>query len=242
VSELNTPVLFLVFNRPGTTRQVFEAIRAAKPRQLFVAADGPRADKEGESELCQTVRNIATQIDWACELKTLFRDTNLGCGRAPAEAITWFFENVEQGIILEDDCLPSKSFFGFCEQLLMKFAKEKKIFLISGMNPLVEYSNSSCSYIFSEYGGTWGWATWKRAWDNYDFNIKSWGIKKNREIIDVFFQSMGARQFYKNILAQTYRGEKISWWDYQWYYTRITNKSIGIVRHILWMKMRPRRN
>ena len=229
MNDLNTPVLFLIFNRPDTTRQVYEAIRSARPRQLFVAADGPRADKAGEIELCQTVRTIATQIDWDCELKTLFRDTNLGCGRAPAEAINWFFENVEQGIILEDDCLPSKSFFSFCDQLLNKYAKEEKVFLISGMNPLFEYNDSSFSYMFSKYGGTWGWATWKRAWDNYDFNIASWGFKKNNEKIDKFFKDKGAGEFYKNILDQTYRGEKITWWDYQWYYTRIRDESIGVV-------------
>jgi hypothetical protein len=124
VASLDCPVLFIIFNRPETTVRVFEAIRKAHPKQLFVAADGPRMGKEGEKERCEEARKIATQVDWDCEVKTLFRDENIGCGRGPAEAITWFFEHVEKGIILEDDCLPSQSFFGFCEKLLERYKND----------------------------------------------------------------------------------------------------------------------
>ena len=114
--SLITPVLFVIFNRPDTTQKVFNAIRQAKPKQLFVAADGPREGKEGEKEKCEQVREIIEQIDWDCEVKTLFRDKNLGCKIAVSSAIDWFFENVEEGIILEDDCLPSQSFFWYCQE------------------------------------------------------------------------------------------------------------------------------
>ena len=123
----NTPILFLIFNRPDNTSLVFEEIRKIKPRYLYVAADGPRADKLGEKELCEATRAIISQVDWPCELKTLFRDYNLGCGKAVSEAITWFFNSVEQGIILEDDCLPDSSFFTFCEVLLEKYKNDDRV-------------------------------------------------------------------------------------------------------------------
>jgi len=116
-----SPVLFLIFNRPDTTTRVFEAIRAARPERLYVAADGPRMTREGEAERCAEARRIATAVDWPCEVKTLFRETNLGCRAAVSGAITWFFEHEEEGIILEDDCLPDPSFFPYCTELLAHY-------------------------------------------------------------------------------------------------------------------------
>ena len=132
---LKSPVLFLVFNRPDTTRRVLEAIRQAQPSQLFIAADGPREGKSGEAEKCADVRRIVNEgIDWDCEVKTLFRDKNLGCKVAVSRAIDWFFEHVEEGIILEDDCLPHPTFFRFCEELLNKYRDDERIGQISGDN------------------------------------------------------------------------------------------------------------
>jgi GT2 family glycosyltransferase len=121
IELLETPILFIVFNRPKTTSQVFQAIRAAKPRRLYVAADGPRDDRPLEKEKVREVRDIATQIDWPCDLKILFRDENLGCKYAVSGAIDWFFKSEEQGMILEDDCLPSQSFFNYCHDCLTKY-------------------------------------------------------------------------------------------------------------------------
>src|SRR5450759_4497034 len=120
-SKFETPVLFLIFNRSDTTQQVFNQIRQIKPKYLFVAADGPRLDRPVEIEKCLETKSIIQQIDWDCELKSLFSETNLGCRVGVSSAITWFFENVEQGIILEDDCLPDLSFFPYCENLLNKY-------------------------------------------------------------------------------------------------------------------------
>ena len=131
---LKTAVLFLIFNRPDTTKQVFEAIRKSKPPRLYVAADGPRTDKSGEAEKVEQVRRIAMQVDWNCEVKTLFREENLGCGKAVSSAITWFFKNEEEGIILEDDCLPNQSFFWFCEELLERYRDDMRIMAVSGDN------------------------------------------------------------------------------------------------------------
>jgi hypothetical protein len=152
--------LFLVFNRPDTTSQVFEAIRKARPPKLYVAADGPRLDREGELEKCAQVRAIATAIDWPCELHTLFRDLNQGCKIAVSTAITWFFEHEEQGIILEDDCLPSQSFFLFCQEMLNHYKNDTRVWHVAGVYPFATDSRDCNAYCFSEYSPIWGWATW----------------------------------------------------------------------------------
>lgn len=174
---LDTPVLFIIFNRPDTTYKVFSSILQAQPKQLFIAADGPREDKIGEQQNCQQTRDIVKQVDWDCEIRTLFQEKNLGCGRgpvsAPATAISWFFDNVEEGIILEDDCLPHPDFFVFCEQLLDYYRNNERIMIVSGNNFQYGRKRGKASYYFSHYRGgpnpIWGWATWRRAWKHYDY-------------------------------------------------------------------------
>lgn len=173
MSQLRTPLLFLVFNRPAQTRQVFEAIRSARPERLYVAADGPRAHKSGEDELCRQTRAIATAVDWPCKVTTLFRDDNLGCGAAVSTAISWFFQNVEEGIILEDDCLPHQDFFPCCETLLARHRDEPRIATIAGTHFLPPELTYCRSHYVSKYFQMWGWATWRRTWANYDYNLTS---------------------------------------------------------------------
>ena len=156
------PVLLLVFNRPGTAQQVFDAIKEIKPRQLFVVADGPRPDKPDDVLKCEATRKIFNGIDWQCELKTLFRDENRGCGRGPAEAITWFFEQIEEGIILEDDCVPDESFFTYCRQLLHKYRDDEGVFMITGTNALKAWRPTRSSYFYSAFEHSLGWTTWLR--------------------------------------------------------------------------------
>ena len=116
--DIKSAVLFIIFNRPDTTKKVFDQIKAGKPGRLYIAADGPRMNRPGEEVLCRQTREIINDVDWPCEVKTLFRQTNQGCKEAVSSAIAWFFENEEEGIILEDDCLPNNSFFRFCDTLL----------------------------------------------------------------------------------------------------------------------------
>ena len=156
-------VLFIIFNRPETTQRVFDAIRLAKPTRLYIAADGPRENKTGEKELCEQARKIAQNVDWDCEVKTLFQKENLGCGKAVSHAISWFFENEDMGIILEDDCLPHQSFFKYCEELLEKYKNNDRIGIISGNNFQKKRKIGSFSYYFSDIVNIWGWATWARS-------------------------------------------------------------------------------
>ena len=167
--RFDVPILFLVYNRPDTTATVFEEIRKQKPKQLFVAADGPRTDMPGDAEKCKNTRELVMNgIDWECETKTLFRDNNLGCGLAVSNAITWFFKNVEEGIILEDGTLPDQSFFTYCKVLLEKYRYDDKLKMISGNNFQQGKWRGDGSYYFSAYSHIWGWASWRRTWKEYD--------------------------------------------------------------------------
>ncbi len=210
---LNTPILFLVFNRPDTTKRVFEQIRKIQPQQLFVAADGPRTNKEGEKEKTEAVRKlILDRIDWDCEVKTLFREDNLGCERAVSQAITWFFEHVEQGIILEDDTLPDLSFFRFCEELLEKYKDDERITMISGYCKFGKYK-SPYSYSFTKgMGGIWGWATWRRAWNYFDFEMEGYPEYRQR-VVD---RHPELPDFIKNFDGVYH--QKINSWAYRWAY------------------------
>jgi len=216
---LNTPVLFLIFNRLDTTKQVFEMIRKAKPPRLYIAADGPRENVPGEEERVKAVREyVLNNIDWDCEVKTLFRDKNLGCGKAVSQAISWFFENEEMGIILEDDTLPSLSFFWFCEKMLDMYREETSIMMITGTSYLFNEINYMDSYFLSKYFPIWGWATWRDRWSEYDFNLTNWPEMKKKKLVYKFidWDRYIARTF-EYYFEMAYRKE-IDTWDFQWVY------------------------
>jgi hypothetical protein len=225
--SLNTAVLFLVFNRLDTTKQVFQAIRQAKPPRLYLAADGARESKQGEAENVQVVRDyIMENIDWECDVKTMFRDENLGCKYAVSAAITWFFENEEMGIILEDDCLPSQSFFWFCEELLEKYKNSENIGMISGNNFFIEHQKLKESYFYS-YGNIWGWASWKRVWKNYDVSMKTWEDDIMKDSLKLFLNNEEIFNNLSKMFDDTY-DDKINTWANQWLYSRLINKLLTI--------------
>lgn len=225
---LKTPVLFLIFNRLDTTKQVFEAIRKAEPPRLYIASDGPRENKEGEKEKVETIRKyVLEHIDWDCEVKTLFRDKNLGCGKAVSQAITWFFENEEMGIILEDDCLPSQSFFWFCEELLERYKDDERIGMISGFN--YGYTNRliKYSYYFSKYPMIWGWASWRNRWLNCDFNMNNlYEVELTKQLLLIFDNKKYKEKM--NILKAV-KENKIDTWDYQWSFNLYLNNQLTII-------------
>ena len=214
-ASLKTAVLFLVFNRPDTTTEVFEKVRQAKPQRLYIAGDGPREGREGEKEKVTKAREIATKVDWPCNVKTLFRDKNLGCKKGVSSAITWFFEQEEQGIILEDDCVPHLDFFTFCENLLDRYAEDERVSAITGNNFQNGKWRGDASYYFSRYNHCWGWATWKRSWKNYDPNIKFWLNWSNSKAWDNFIPSKIERKYWSKIFNLVHLGE-IDSWAYPW--------------------------
>lgn len=223
----NTPILFIIFNRPDYAKKVFDAIKKAQPTKLFIAADGPRPNKPQDQELCNQTRAIVNLIDWECEVKTLFQNKNLGCGKGVSSAIDWFFDHVEQGIILEDDCVPHESFFPFCAELLEKYKNDESIMMISGTSYLFNKETSAHSYFFSRFFAIWGWATWKRAWEKFDFTISDWRIKKHPLSLFKIFKNIQITKFWANYFDEI-KKQKIDTWDIQWSYACILNHGLAI--------------
>lgn len=228
-NQLDIAVLFLVFNRIDTTRQVFEAIRQAKPLRLYVAADGARKSKEGELDKVNKVREyIMSNIDWECEVKTFFHEQNLGCGQAPASAITWFFQNEEMGIILEDDCLPSQSFFWFCKELLIKYKDDMRIWMIGGTTFKNIKLEDEEDYYFSKYSHIWGWATWSNRWKYYDYNIKTFPKFKKNNYVKSIFENNKEQEFWMESLEKAFNS-RVDYWDYQWVYIMNLNHGLCVL-------------
>ena len=217
---------FVIFNRPDKAKKVFKKIQEIKPKQLFIAADGPRKNKPEDVELCKQTREILNGINWDCELKTLLREENVGCKKGPADAISWFFEHVEEGIILEDDCLPSDSFFHFCKKLLEKYRYDTRIMHISGSKLLPDYENPD-SYYFSRLAPVWGWATWKRAWQLMDLHLTNFEEFKQRNILKDKVRNKYHRQDWINNFQEAKDGNSI--WDFLWQYTLFIQNGLSIV-------------
>ncbi len=227
--SLSTAVLFLVFNRPETTRQVFEVIRQVRPPRLYVAADGPRIDRSGERALCDEARGVVTDVDWPCEVKTLFREENLGCGVGVSSGISWFFEHEEEGIILEDDVLPSPDFFGFCEKMLEEYRHDERIMMITGTN-FGSTDMSTQNYFFSQHYSIWGWATWKRAWKLYDRGMSSWPAPCEVTFLKYHFGSKIAKYYVYifNLVTKM----NLDTWDIQWVYCCVFNNGLCVTPRI----------
>lgn len=227
--QFSTPILLVAFNRPDTTKVVFEAVKKIKPKYLYVAVDGPRINRPDDVERCRQTREILTNVDWQCEVKTFFHENNLGCKKAEASAFDWFFGQVEMGIILEDDCLPESSFFRFAEELLLKYKDNENIMHISGNNFQRNNPKFKCieSYYFSTIPNSWGWATWRRAWQKYDVDIKKWPELKASGALSRAFNNHGGYEYWSNVWDQYFNGE-IDSWDGQWVFTCAVNHGICI--------------
>jgi hypothetical protein len=221
-----TPVALFVFNRPATTRRVFEAIANVRPARLLLVADGPRPGKPGEDELCRQVREIVSRVDWPCEVSTSFSDKNLGCGERMISGLNWVFSLVEEAIILEDDCLPDPSFFPYCRELLERYRGDDRVAYISADSLRAEYLKSDASYYFSRIGGIWGWATWRTEWQRYDRHLTDWPkLKKEGMLVEIFdFPQVIAK--WTRILDEMHENRGADTWDHQWLYTTLKNNSV----------------
>lgn len=233
---MKTAILLLVFNRAETTIKVMEAIRSAQPERLYVVADGPRQNMPGEFELCEHARKVAVEVNWTCEVKTLFREKNLGCGMGVADGINWFFEQESEGIILEDDCVADISFFRFCEELLEKYREERKVMMIGGTfigsglhSSLYERPENSTSYFFSKHVECWGWASWRRAWRQFDYNLANWPILRATDLLKSISDGTPSfAQDWENRFQAVYRGTN-QIWDFQWVYSIWTHGGLSIL-------------
>ena len=229
--QLQTPVAFIIFKRPETTEQVFETIRQAKPPKLLVIADGPREDRLGEAEECAATRSIIERVDWDCEVIKNYSEINLGCGLRVSSGLDWVFSQVEEAIILEDDCLPDPSFFRFCEELLERYRYDQRILAISGQNVQFGRKRTEDSYYFSRYTFCWGWASWRRAWQYYDFTMKLWPEVRDGGWLQDILGDVKAVQVWTKVFQAMYDGE-IDTWDYQWIFTCFIQGCLGVVSNV----------
>lgn len=228
--RLATPVAFIVFNRPATTERVFAAIAAAKPPKLLVIGDGARQHRPGEAETVAAVRRIVERVDWDCEVLTNFSPTNLGCKLRVSSGLDWVFEQVEEAIVLEDDCLPDPSFFRFCAELLERYRHNSRIGMISGVNfQFGRGGRLDSSYYFSKYSMIWGWASWRDRWlPSYDVALAQWPRVGNDATLKKAMGSAYEAAYWRKIFDRVRRGE-IDTWDYQWFFANFLAGRLSVV-------------
>jgi len=226
-----TPVLLLIFNRAETTQRVFNQIKLIKPKYLYVSADGPRESRPDDKQKCEDTRKIIQQVDWDCEVKLLFHENNIGCGIAVSTAISWFFQQVEEGIVLEDDCMASVSFFRFCEKMLDTYRNDLRIWHITGYNLQLGNKRGDADYFFSQETPVWGWATWRRVWKN--FNLK---LEKLPELERTHFRTtLKSSKLHSLTALYDYRkvvhGKK-DIWDYNYSFYQLINNGLTIIPNV----------
>lgn len=226
--EMNKiPVLVLAFNRPDYVVKVIESIRLYQPEMLYLACDGPRAEKIGEAELVYATQKYMLEVvDWPCDAKTLFRKENLGCARAVFEAISWFFDHEEYGIIIEDDVIVGQDFFRFCEELLPRYANEDRIMEIAAQNHSMR-KDIAHTYVYTQTSHCWGWATWRRAWKKMDMSMsatKTISISYMVSRLGLFRGMMWWRYFkYAHRHLETFNS-----WATRWYLSILSNDGLII--------------
>lgn len=235
---MTTPVLLLVFNRPDLTEKVFNRIAEAKPEKLFLVADGPRKGNAEDEKACAEVKRIVENVTWECEVYRNYSEKNLGCGIRVASGISWVFENVDRAIILEDDCLPDPTFFPFCDELLERYKDDDRVMNISGKNLQPDHTYSNSSYYYSRYPVTWGWATWRRAWNYYDYHLTLWKQLKETDFpLQVtkyentaeYLRHHFNNSFRINPPEDIYNSDYTYTWDYQWVFACWAQQGLSIV-------------
>jgi hypothetical protein len=225
--QTTSAVLFLIFNRPDTTSLVFQEIRLAKPSKLYIAADGPRVNNESDQRLCLQSLEIVSHIDWPCEVRTLYREDNLGCKNAISSAIDWFFEQEEEGIILEDDCLPAPDFFRFCDEMLVRYRLDTRIRHITGCNLQLGKKWGNASYYFANQTHVWGWASWRRVWKDYDKTLSAYNNAEAAVQLEKLFDDAFLAAEWKRIFIELKQG-KIDTWDYQLALINYFNNNLSV--------------
>lgn len=228
--KLTTPVVLFIFNRPDLTSRLFEVIRKVRPPSLLIVADGPRPDRRGEAALCAAARRAVSKVDWPCEVYTNASPVNLGCRERVASGLSWAFGQVGEAILLEDDCLPSVSFFRFCQEMLERYRTDLRVLTVSGYN-FESRTDCTSSYFYSKYPHVWGWATWRRVWSHYDVRMSSWPIAKRTGELSHCFATRNEARFWTNTFDAVYDG-RIDTWDAQLVYLAFKNRGLTIVPRV----------
>jgi len=236
MTALRTPVAVVIFNRPEATRTLLATLAEVRPPKILVIADGPRPDREGEKAQCELARALLHRPTWPCEVEWNISDVNLGCRTRVSTGLDWAFSRSERLIVLEDDVVPSPSFFPFAESMLDKYEAEDQVFGVSGANPLGAWKSKRQSYHFSAFGHVWGWASWRRAWNQYSVDFRDWDDVKTRARVKASLAAVDAEHRWR-LYERTKCGD-INTWDYQWEYTALSRgalfvmPSVNLIRNI----------
>lgn len=225
--HFKVPILVIIFNRHELVQKLFNEIKKQKPKYLYISCDGPRVDKENDIELINKSKAVFDQIDWDCEIKTLYRDKNWGAGKSISDALIWFFNQVEEGVVFEEDCFPHQDFFQYCEVLLEKYRNNSEIMFIGGNN-FQKQSKSEFSYYFSAYPHIWGWASWQRVIYDYSFELKNISNKDFKNVINHYNFSWIETKVWFDKFKRIQMGQ-INSWDYQLTYNIWSKKGISII-------------
>jgi hypothetical protein len=233
LNPANTPLLLIAWRRPHTLRQVINAIRPVAPTRLYVACDGPNPERPGEAEKVAATRALIEQeIDWPCQIERLYSGVNQGCRLGVSRAITWFFEQVEEGIILEDDCVPHPDFFPYCTTLLERYRHDTRVWCISGNNFQNGQWRGAGSYYFSRYNHCWGWASWRRCWQQYDADLSQWSALRDSGLLETVFEDPLERQYWSAIWQRLVDEGHPDTWDYQWTFTCLANSGLTALPNV----------
>jgi hypothetical protein len=225
---MDVAVALLIFNRPHVTQRVVDAVAAARPKRLLVIADGPRPDRQGEAERCEATRAIIDRVDWDCEVLKNYSDRNLGVGIRPATGFQWVFQQVDEAIILEDDCVPHPTFFRFCEELLEKYRDDERVMHISGDN--WNFGTSPYSYCFGCYCYSCGWATWRRAFQLYDPTVELWPYLSQTSWLANILGDARAAEFWARKFESIHaEGVERNGWDWPWLFACLTHHGLSIL-------------
>ena len=227
---LETPVAFFIFNRPDLTEIVFNAIAEAKPKILLVVADGPRNDAEYEK--CKKTREVIEKVNWDCEVIKRYSDINLGCGKNVSSGLNWVFDTVERSIVIEDDTLPAPTFFNFCDVLLDRYRDDERVMHISGTNVQNGQLRTNYSYYFSKYNHGCAWATWKRAWKYYDYEMKTWPAFKKAGLMNQICEDEFEIEYWTRVFENMSSHNPIDIWDYQMNYSMWSQGGLAILPNV----------
>lgn len=227
-SGVRAPVAFIIFNRPDTTERVFREIAKARPSKLLVVCDGPRENHEGEDAKVAATRAIIQRVDWNCDVRTHYATANMGCKRRVSSGIDWIFEQVEEAIILEDDCLPHPDFFRYCDELLVRYRTNDSIAQIGGVNFQFGRNQTPESYYFSRYAHIWGWATWRRSWKHYDLAMRVWPDLRGGNWLRGLFETRREQRYWEKVFEAVFDNQ-IDTWDYQWTFSCLLRGALTVL-------------
>jgi hypothetical protein len=226
-STFEVPVLLIGFNRPEECRQVISSLREVGAKKVYFNVDGPRSNSQSDIEKVKKVRQLSNLFDWECELHIRFLDENLGCKLAISSGISWFFENVNEGIILEDDCLPNRDFYYFCERMLEKYRYSDNVMHISGTSYLPSNIDYDHNHYFSAIHDVWGWATWKRAWDYFSLDVKYPDRNSEKVLLNNYFGSKKVANWFHGYLEDS-KSTTCTLWSTYWSFALITRNALSV--------------